>query len=124
MSKPEKTLRKVLAGTADANIPFRKLCGLLRGLGFLERVHGSHHIFARRGVSEIINLQPRGGNAKRKDVDCEATTAQHRQAALGLCKRHLSAGNTGDRRRVLLQSLYGNDIQSVVHDARGDSGAA
>jgi hypothetical protein len=28
------------------------------------RVRGSHHIFSRDGVEEILNLQPRGTNAK------------------------------------------------------------
>ena len=29
---------------------------------------GSHHIFSRDGVSEILNLQPRGGKAKPYQV--------------------------------------------------------
>jgi hypothetical protein len=27
-------------------------------LGFAERIKGSHHIFTREGVEEILNLQP------------------------------------------------------------------
>jgi hypothetical protein len=49
--------------------PCAELCGVLRDLGFDERVHGSHHIFTREGVEEIINLQPRdGGLAKPYQV--------------------------------------------------------
>ena len=64
MSKHDKLLDKLLRGTSDANIPFEGLCQLLRRLGFALRVKGSHHIFSRDGVKEILNLQPRGPNAK------------------------------------------------------------
>ena len=37
-------------------------------LEFQERIRGDHHIFAREGVSEILNLQPRGRNAKPYQV--------------------------------------------------------
>lgn len=68
MSSHRKTLLKILEGTADGNIPFEGLCGLLRRLGFAERVRGSHHIFTRDGVEEILNLQPLGAQAKRYQV--------------------------------------------------------
>src|SRR5437868_4704450 len=68
MSRPAKTLEKVLRGTSDANIGFDDLCGLLRHLGFDERLKGSHHIFTREGVFEIINLQPKGSKAKPYQV--------------------------------------------------------
>ena len=61
-------LRKVLQGTADASIAFADLRRLLRSLGFDERVRGDHHIFTRTGVEEILNLQPRGANAKPYQV--------------------------------------------------------
>lgn len=64
MSKITKTLERILRGTSDANIGFDDLCGLLRHLGFAERIRGSHHIFTREGVPEILNLQPRGSQAK------------------------------------------------------------
>jgi hypothetical protein len=32
------------------------------------RVKGSHHIFTRDSVEEILNLQPRGANAKPYQV--------------------------------------------------------
>ncbi len=68
MSRPTKTLERVLRGNADANIAFDDLCSLLRHLGFDERVKGSHHIFTRDGIDEILNLQPKGGKAKAYQV--------------------------------------------------------
>lgn len=68
MSRPTKTLEAVLRGTSDANIAFADLCGLLGYLGFTERVRGSHHIFTREDVAEILNLQPRNGKAKPYQV--------------------------------------------------------
>ena len=46
-------------------MPFEDLCHLLRGLGFEERTRGSHHIFTRTNVEEILNLQP-GNDGKAK----------------------------------------------------------
>ena len=68
MSKYEKLLVQILRGTSDANIAFAALCGLMRNLGFDERVRGSHHIFTKEGVEEIINLQPIGSKAKAYQV--------------------------------------------------------
>jgi hypothetical protein len=56
----KKTLEKILRGTSDANISFEDLRRVLLELGFSERVRGSHHIFSREGVEEILNLQPKG----------------------------------------------------------------
>ena len=62
-------MARVLSGTADRNIRFADLRGLLLALGFDERVRGSHHIYTRTAVVEIINLQPRdGGMAKPYQV--------------------------------------------------------
>lgn len=58
----------MLQGSSDANIRFGELRDLLRGLGFAERVKGSHHIFTRDGVAEILNLQPRNSFAKPYQV--------------------------------------------------------
>lgn len=68
MAWRDKLLGLVLRGTSDANIPFELLCGLLRELGFDERIKGSHHIFSRTGVLEILNLQPKGYKAKPYQV--------------------------------------------------------
>lgn len=63
-----KALDQVLRGTADANTPFQGLCSLLRDLGFDERTKGSHHIFTKEGIPEILNLQPKGAKAKAYQV--------------------------------------------------------
>jgi hypothetical protein len=68
MSKHTKLLWRILQGTSDKNIPFAGLCQLLYHLGFEERIRGSHHIFSREGVEEILNLQPKGANAKPYQV--------------------------------------------------------
>lgn len=61
-------LLRVLQGTADASIRFDDLRTLLMGLGFVERVKGSHHIFTRPDIAEILNLQPKGSQAKPYQV--------------------------------------------------------
>jgi predicted RNA binding protein YcfA (HicA-like mRNA interferase family) len=64
----EKTLGRVLSGTADAAIRFDDVCQLLESLGFEKRVRGSHHLFRKIGVEERINLQRAGANAKPYQV--------------------------------------------------------
>ena len=64
MSKHEKVLFTILRGTSDANIRFDDVRSLLRFFGFEERIRGSHHIFYKEGVVEILNLQARGSLAK------------------------------------------------------------
>jgi hypothetical protein len=64
MSRHEKLLAQIVGGRADANVGFDALCGLLRYLGFEERTRGSHHVFRRAGVEELINLQQDGDKAK------------------------------------------------------------
>jgi hypothetical protein len=68
MSKTDKFLNKILRGTSDQNIAFADLCQLLIRLGFSERIKGSHHIFTKDGIEEILNLQPRDAKAKRYQV--------------------------------------------------------
>jgi predicted RNA binding protein YcfA (HicA-like mRNA interferase family) len=68
MSRVEKILKDVLSGTSDANIAFMALCQLLKRLGFQERTKGSHHIFTREGIEEIINIQSKGSKAKPYQV--------------------------------------------------------
>jgi hypothetical protein len=65
----DKLIGQVLSGKSDQNIPFEPLCEILRWLGFRERTNGSHHIFGRSGVMEILNLQPLpNGKAKAYQV--------------------------------------------------------
>lgn len=61
-------LSQILSGSSDANISFADLRRLLRSLGFDERFRGSHHIFTKEGVEEILNLQPKGAKAKPYQV--------------------------------------------------------
>lgn len=68
MGKWSKLREKILLGNSDANVDFEELCHLLRRFGFAERISGSHHIFSRSGVEEIINIQPKGRNAKSYQV--------------------------------------------------------
>lgn len=68
MGKRDKLIRKLLAGRSDTNIPFPELVSLLESLGFDHRQKGSHHILTKSGVTERINLQDSGGNAKAYQV--------------------------------------------------------
>ena len=65
VSSRTKLLAKILSATSSQNISFDELVGLLQHLGFAMRISGSHRIFSREGVVEILNLQPRrDGTAK------------------------------------------------------------
>jgi hypothetical protein len=64
----DSILTKILSGIADANVRFDDLRSLLMSLNFAERIKGSHHIFTRPGVDEILNIQPRGSLAKPYQV--------------------------------------------------------
>ena len=64
MSRSRALLRRILGGRSDANLRFDDLRGLLRDLGFVERVRGSHHMFRKGGVEDRINLQRDDGHAK------------------------------------------------------------
>jgi len=56
-------LQKALS--SPENLRFGEVCALARAFGFhLSRVSGSHHIFARQDVRELVNLQDVGGKAK------------------------------------------------------------
>jgi len=68
MTKFEKLIQKILSGSSDKNIYFEDLRKLLLFFGFTERIKGSHHIYYKTGVDEIINLQPLNGKAKAYQV--------------------------------------------------------
>ncbi|QSV54899.1 MAG: type II toxin-antitoxin system HicA family toxin [Dolichospermum sp. UKL201] len=68
MSQQDKLLAKILSGASDTSISFEQLCQLLIRLGFDERIRGSHHIFTKEGIEEILNLQPKQGKAKAYQV--------------------------------------------------------
>lgn len=58
-------LKNILSSLSDKNIKFSDLTKLILDLGFSERIKGSHHIFFKKDVVEIINLQSlKNGKAK------------------------------------------------------------
>ena len=64
MGRHDTLLAQLLGGRADANVGLVAMCALLRRLGFQECTRGSHHVFRRTGVEELINLQRDGDKAK------------------------------------------------------------
>lgn len=68
MTQLNKLLTKILSGTSDQNIDFEDLRKLLNVLQFSERIKGSHHIFFKEGIEEIINIQSNSGKAKAYQV--------------------------------------------------------
>ncbi|MHB1376216.1 MAG: type II toxin-antitoxin system HicA family toxin [Candidatus Humimicrobiaceae bacterium] len=68
MGQYYKILSKILSGLSDKDISFLELCSALKHLGFKERIKGSHHIFYKDGIKEILNLQPKNSNAKAYQV--------------------------------------------------------
>jgi len=68
MATYKKLLEKVISGRSDTNIHFDDLRKLLARLGFEERSRGSHHVFVRAGVEDIINLQRETHMAKPYQV--------------------------------------------------------
>jgi len=84
MGNYDKLLFQILRGLSDSNIAFDDLCGLLRHLKFEQRVRGSHHVFRKQGVTELINLQKDGNQAK---------TYQVRQVRNIIVKYRLEGGN-------------------------------
>ncbi|HYV92409.1 MAG TPA: type II toxin-antitoxin system HicA family toxin [Chitinophagales bacterium] len=68
MASTKKVFGKIMQGNADRNIDFDDLCKLLDELSFEFRIKGSHHIYYKNGVDEIINIQPDGSKAKAYQV--------------------------------------------------------
>jgi len=68
MGKYDKLLASILSGRSDQSIRFTELTHLLCTMGFIERIKGDHHIFFRQGIEEILNLQPKGSQAKAYQV--------------------------------------------------------
>lgn len=68
MPSARKLLARILGGSR--NVAFNDFIKLVEAFGFrLLRVSGSHRIFGRPGVSELINLQDVGGQAKPYQVN-------------------------------------------------------
>ena len=61
--KRRKLLQKIIGGSK--NIRFTEMVNLVEGFGFkLSRTDGSHHIFTRTDIPELVNLQDVNGQAK------------------------------------------------------------
>lgn len=67
VSKAEKLRLKIMNG---ANVRFDELCHFAESVGFSKRNQkGSHAVYAREGIPEIVNFQPLpGGKAKPYQV--------------------------------------------------------
>ncbi|MYA00165.1 MAG: type II toxin-antitoxin system HicA family toxin [Chloroflexi bacterium] len=63
MNRHQRLLNRILDGRQLANIAFNDVRSLLIRMGFEERIRGSHHIYARAGIDDTINLQPQGSDA-------------------------------------------------------------
>jgi predicted RNA binding protein YcfA (HicA-like mRNA interferase family) len=68
VGKYEKIFAIILFGRNDRSIRFAELVKLLLAMGFNERIKGSHHIYYRHDIDEILNLQPKGAQAKAYQV--------------------------------------------------------
>lgn len=68
MSSVRNLFAEILLGHRDQSLRFEELCRVIRALGFDERIRGSHHIFTKENIDEIINLQPKRGLAKAYQV--------------------------------------------------------
>ncbi len=64
MSPVTKIIIDVLSGVKDNNIAFSDLQKLLDYFGFQHRIKGSHFIYSKKDIEEIINIQPDGNKAK------------------------------------------------------------
>ena len=69
MGRKRKTLEAILSGRSDKNIRFAPVRTLLISLDFEERTSGSHHVFSRGDIAELINIQEaQGGKVKPYQV--------------------------------------------------------
>jgi len=68
MGQYGKLVQRILSGRQDKSILFSDVVSLMQRLGFSMRIKGSHHIFFREGINEIINLQPDDSKAKAYQV--------------------------------------------------------
>jgi len=59
-----KLIEIILSGRSDNNIRFNDLSKLLMYLGFEMRIKGSHHIFRKENIRELVNIQKDGNKAK------------------------------------------------------------
>ena len=71
MAKWGKFRRKLMSGRSDSSLDFGDLCRFVeQDLGFTPHPHnsGSHRVYAKAGIPNIIDLQPNGHEAKSYQV--------------------------------------------------------
>lgn len=70
MSKWDRFRQRLLSKQADNNIDFADLCHYVEMLGFATHPDndGSHNVYGKEGIVEIINLQPDKSSAKSYQV--------------------------------------------------------
>jgi len=68
VSREEKLLERLRDVQRDNSWDFGEMCHLLQRLGFEMRIAGSHHFFRKPAVRDVMNLQPRGSQAKPYQV--------------------------------------------------------
>ena len=62
-------MERILTARTDSNIKFHDLRRLLLRYGFSKWIHGSHYIFTKEDIPEIIILEPlKDGYAKQYQV--------------------------------------------------------
>ena len=67
MTRYEKLYRNIII-EGNTSVSFSDLQFFVEKLGFSGRCKGDHFIYTLDGVSDIINIQPDGKNAKRYQV--------------------------------------------------------
>lgn len=66
MSRKEKLIAKIMNQAQEKNVTFEELISLVVLLGFsLKNITGSHRVYTKTGIEEIVNLQE-GKNGKAK----------------------------------------------------------
>jgi hypothetical protein len=68
VGRRRKLYDSIISGRSDANIPSEQTVNMLAHLDFAERISGSHHVFAREGIEELIKLQEVEGKCKPYQV--------------------------------------------------------
>jgi hypothetical protein len=83
-NKPDEPEQPDRPDEPDKPIELFRSCQLLRHLGFDERMRGSHHLFRKSGITELINLQREGSKAKVYQVrQVRAVLLKYRLAGEG-----------------------------------------
>ena len=63
-----KLIVRLVSETADKSFAFADLLKVVTELGFELRINGSHHILVKGSIPDIINIQPKGKDAKPYQV--------------------------------------------------------